>query len=347
MLVGRILVLLVTGLTVAACGIGAPAVKRDRFDYNTAIAQSWKDQMLLNVVKLRYADTPAFLDVSSVISQYELEGGVSVGASFSSGSDLLSLGGAAHYIERPTITFTPLSGGKFTRQLMTPIPPKGVLLLLQAGWPVVWLLRLTLQSINGLQNEASGMLKRAADPEFEQLIQAMNEVQKSGAVGIRLKPDKDGATAVMIFEDRGDPDVRERLRRIRELLRLDPSAREYRIAFGRIAKDSREIAMLTRSMIQIMVELSSFTEVPAEHLAKGFAAPRLSAERIARSAFRIRSSKERPETAFAAVRYLNYWYWIGQGDVPSKVAFTLLLFLSSLTETDRDARPPIVTIPAG
>jgi len=131
------------------------------------------------------------------------------------------------------------------------------------------------------------------------------------------------------------------------LLRLDPSAREYRIAFGRIAKDSREIAMLTRSMIQIMVELSSFTEVPAEHVAKGFVAPRLSAERIARSAFRIRSSKERPETAFAAVRYLNYWYWIGQGDVPSKVAFTLLLFLSSLTETDRDARPPIVTIPAG
>ena len=93
----------------------------------------------------------------------------------------------------------PLSGGRFTRQLMTPIPPKGVLLLLQAGWPVVWLLRLTLQSINGLQNEASGMLRRAADPEFEQLIQAMNEVQKSGAVGIRLKPDKDGATAVMIF----------------------------------------------------------------------------------------------------------------------------------------------------
>ncbi len=59
--------------------------------------------------------------------------------------------------------------------------------------------------------------------------------------------------------------------------------------------------MLTRSMIQIMVELSSFTQVSAEHLAKGFAAPRLSEERIARSAFRIRSSKERPETAFALV----------------------------------------------
>ena len=52
----RILVFLATGLTVAACGLGGSAVKRDRFDYNTAIAQSWKDQMLLNVVKLRYAE---------------------------------------------------------------------------------------------------------------------------------------------------------------------------------------------------------------------------------------------------------------------------------------------------
>lgn len=344
MAVGRILILLVTGLTIAACSIGASAVKRDRFDYNTAIAQSWKDQMLLNVVKLRYSDTPAFLGVSSVISQYELQRGLSASASFSSASDLLSLVGDARYIERPTITFTPLSGRKFTRQLVEPIPPKGVLLL-QAGWPVVWLLRLTVQSINGLQNEASGMLKRA-DPEFEQLIQAMNEVQKSGAVGIRLKPDKDGATAIMIFEDRGDPNVRERLRSIKELLRLDPSAREYRVAFGRIAADSREIAMLTRSMIQIMVELSSFTEVPAEHLAKGFVAPRLSDERIARSAFRIRSSKEKPDSAFALVRYLDHWYWIAQGDVPSKLAFTLLLFLSSLTESDKDVSPPIVTIPA-
>ena len=120
----------------------------------------------------------------------------------------------------------------------------------------------------------------------------------------------------------------------------------YRIAYGRIAKDAREIAMLTRSMIQIMVELSSFTDVPAEHRAKGFVAPRLSAERIARSLFRIRSSKEKPETAFAAVRYLNHWYWIDQANVPSKTAFTLLLFLSSLTETGRDAKPPIVTIPA-
>jgi hypothetical protein len=43
----------------------------DRFDYVSTISDSWKSQLLLNIVKLRYADAPAFLDVGSVISQYE------------------------------------------------------------------------------------------------------------------------------------------------------------------------------------------------------------------------------------------------------------------------------------
>ena len=49
-------------------------VARNRFDYTTAVADSWKRQMLLNLVKIRYGDTPVFLDVASIISQYELEG---------------------------------------------------------------------------------------------------------------------------------------------------------------------------------------------------------------------------------------------------------------------------------
>ena len=76
-----------------------------------------------------------------------------------------------------------------------------------------------------------------------------------------------------------------------------------------------------------------------------FVAPRLSAERMAQADFHIRSSKQKPDSTFAAVRYPDHWYWIGQGDVPSKVAFTLLLFLSSLTEAGKDTKPPIVAIP--
>ena len=66
---------LVGTLLLAGCsGIGPGMVSRNRFDYTSAVADSWKSQMLLNLVKIRYGDTPVFLDVASIISQYELEG---------------------------------------------------------------------------------------------------------------------------------------------------------------------------------------------------------------------------------------------------------------------------------
>jgi len=55
--------------TLAGCtSFGPSTITRDRFDYVSTISDSWKSQMLLNIVKLRYADTPTFLDVGSVIS---------------------------------------------------------------------------------------------------------------------------------------------------------------------------------------------------------------------------------------------------------------------------------------
>ena len=63
-------------LVVAATGcraVGPGTISRDRFDYTSAISDSWKRQMLLNLVKLRYSDAPVFLDESSIITQYSLE----------------------------------------------------------------------------------------------------------------------------------------------------------------------------------------------------------------------------------------------------------------------------------
>src|SRR6185437_4625902 len=64
-------------LTLGGCAsIGPGTVARDRFDYISAISDSWKAQMLLNLVKLRYGDAPVFLDVASVINQYAIEGAI-------------------------------------------------------------------------------------------------------------------------------------------------------------------------------------------------------------------------------------------------------------------------------
>ena len=69
----RALVVLAAAFMAAGCQtIGPGSVQRDRLDYAGAIAGSWREQTLLNIVKLRYFDAPVFLEVSSVISSYTL-----------------------------------------------------------------------------------------------------------------------------------------------------------------------------------------------------------------------------------------------------------------------------------
>ena len=70
------------------------------------------------------------------------------------GSDSQSLGGTGRYAERPTITYIPIAGAKFTQSLMTPVPPSAVLFLLQAGYPVRLVLGMCVRTINDLDNRS-------------------------------------------------------------------------------------------------------------------------------------------------------------------------------------------------
>ena len=116
----RVFVALTVSLAAGGCThVGPKSVTVDRFDYATAIGESWKQQTLLNIVKLRYLDLPVFLDVSSIVAGYSMETTGSLGGQLSSSSAIqrnsLSVGASGKFTDRPTITYVPMTGEKFLR----------------------------------------------------------------------------------------------------------------------------------------------------------------------------------------------------------------------------------------
>jgi hypothetical protein len=201
---------LIFALFVTGCAsIGPATVPRDRLDYITSVGESWKEQTLLNIVRLRYGDAPSFVDVSSVISGYTFQGQISAGAAISSNltatipSNLVTLGGNATYLDRPTITYTPLSGDKFARSLLRPLPPSEIFELIQAGYPADTVLLITTRAVNGIYNRSGiGARAREADPEFYPVLDALRRLQLSGAVSIRLEKrgsEEIGSSAIPSF----------------------------------------------------------------------------------------------------------------------------------------------------
>jgi len=344
---------LALGLLTAACGtIGASTVGRDRNDYSEAISTSWKEQTLGNIVRLRYADAPVFLDVSSLISQYQVEGTVNAtGTVFpGAGSNAVTMGAAGRYIDRPTVTYTPVQGDKFTKSLLRPIPPAALFQLVQAGYPVDLVFQLTVRAVNEVYNRSARlMMRREADPEFYLVLDALRRIQESESVGFRIERRGTEDSALIMFRSDGSKAIAEDTQFVRKTLNLDPTATEITLTFGAIQRNDREIAMLSRSMFEILLELGANIDAPADHVKEGRAAPNAMAAKDAnprdQPLVRILSGTERPATVFAATRYRDRWFWVDDRDLRSKSIFTFLMLLFSLAETGVSAQAPVITIP--
>jgi len=344
-------------LFLTGCAIGPTTVARDRFDYTAAISDSWKQQMLFNIVKIRYGDAPVFLDVASVINQYSVESSVDLRFNWASpivgsSTNSQSAGAIARYIDRPTITYSPVSGEKFTRNLMTPIPPTAVLQLIQAGYPVDLVLRITAHSINGIRNRFGGAARpRSADSEFHPLLERLRRIQDAGGIGLRVEKKTEKEGTLLTLRGKVSEQTQEDTMWVRKTLGLNPDGENFKIVYGSVAKDDREIAILSRSVLEILVDLSSLIEVPQEHVDERSVNPTMAEQAPAGTSpaplLRIHSSRSRPEHAFVAVPYQDYWFYLDNRDYPSKRIFSFIMFIFALTETGGKEGAPIVTIPAG
>lgn len=336
-----LLVPMAAAMLIAGCtSMGAQRVGIDRSDYTQRLRESEKEQLLMNIVALRHGDPPLFLNVTSVISQYTREASANAGVNVDPAidSDAGFVAGGVLLRETPTITYTPLAGESFSRNMLAPLSPASLLGMIEAGWAADQLFRLSARSINGVSNVSrSALFAHSADADFERVIAAIRRLQYSQALSIRIMQKEKLFSAVARVRPELRPGEREDLEYVAQRLGMRQRGQELRIVFSAYPHDSDELAIATRSMFEVLMELSGCVEQGEAN-----PAPLQPAELM-----RIRNGGQRPADTFAAVNYRGRWYWIERDDEVSKQTFMLAQIMMSLTDTGGGAHAPVVTIPAG
>lgn len=334
--------------------VGPQSLPRDRATYSASLSDSWKEQTLLNIVKVRYVDPPIFVDVGNIVASYTLAQSASAGGKISTegAASNGTLGGSISFSNTPTITYTPLTGNAYIKGLATPLPVTTVFGAIQNGLPADLILLTSVVSINGLRNQQVSLGGiTPADADFTRVLELMRNIHDSGAVRIYVKEDaaKQQVSVLALRTTNITPEIQANILELRRLLRLNPDATELRIVAAPLSSSDTELAVMTRSITGLIQNLAAQVEVPPEDVARHYAIPGFETGRDVPGVtpmIRIHSSKKKPEEVFVSIRYDQTWFWIDKGDLVSKRTFALLMQLFTMAETGPKENLPVVTIPA-
>jgi hypothetical protein len=135
-----------------------------------------------------------------------------------------------------------------------------------------------------------------------------------------------------------------------QLLNLDPDVREFRVVSGSYATHRKEIAIFSRSMLQVFSAYASLIDVPEAHVSQNRVVATVQDDIAVTAGFppliRVHCGQTKPDDAFVAVQYRDHFFWIDDRDIDSKSMFFFLMIMFSFTERGPGEQvAPVLTVP--
>jgi len=332
--------------------IGPQSIRNGRAAYNDAIISTNNQQVLAMIVRMRYGEPTGLLAVSSVTANLNVAANIGSELGVNSDADFegTPLTAGIGFEENPTISYVPVQGEAYLRQLLSPLPIDLTVLVLGALANSPQALTILVRSVNGLRNpEVLSDRSVEIDPRFGRLAGILAALARSGGASWVQAPEKPSSFALALW---GKGETFEQLvRELYEVLDFPPPrdlenvvTLPVRLGIGR----PRSVAMQlqTRSLFDVFQNAAATVEVPEEDVASGLA-PRLPPSGATGGAIRIRGADKCPRTAMVAYKHHGHCYFIDGTDTASKLAFRLVEALLSvrMAESVGSRATPVLTVP--
>jgi len=357
---------------IAACSLalsgcqswyGPSALNETHPAYNQAMVNSLSQEMLLNLVRLKYRDRPYFLSINTVTASMSLKSSFGLQSSSTiDGSSGVSPDIGVTFSQSPTISYAPLSGEDFLKSILSPLPIESVLVMAQSGWRIERIFGLCLEMINDVPNapSASGPTPKEAPhyKTFQSLVQSFDYLQSQHLIEIGVNPIS-GKEIEIHFLPTEEPRALSEIRNLRDLLQLNDSTM-YQLSnnflannYSSLLEKNKLLSMRLRSIYSMLYYLSQTVEVPVEHQKQGLVTQTKTAtgenfqwtNTPAGRLFQVHSGEDKPENAYISVHYRDTWFYIADNDLQTKSTFMLLTQLFNLQAGQSKATNPTLTIP--
>jgi len=336
----------------AGCAwLGPEIIRSGRPAYNDAILTTSDEQLLQNIVRLRFGDSLGFLTVSSVTANVSLTGTAAVNLGFGPQpnyqGNLVPFGGTLTAEQNPTISYTPVSGDSLVRQFAAEIPLDLAIIMINfshsrtAAWMAI------VRRVNNVRNpDFPDPPVLVTDARFEEIVALAGTLQRRGSLyWVRLAGAQTGYGVVLHSYS---PQNSGETARLLDLLGIAKPLREgddvvipVRLSVG--SPDPGAIAIETRSLLDLMRLAAASIELPPD---AAVAAVRFPERGPAGQGIRIRVASARPAQTRVAVEHRGWWYYIADDDEASKQWFQMLQLLAGAQTPGAAAGTgPVLTVP--